>query len=112
MSLQSKYLGFYIGCKTNKGILTGTCKNSVFIQSEAEGSLVFEVESVGKNLFLCLRPLSDLTAEEVKMLIERGINIGRPKGYSFSPEAFIFLLSLYVDIFGLISLGYAKELHQ
>ena len=112
MSIQSKYLSLYIGCKTNKGILAGTCENSLFIQTETKELESIEVESVGKDLFLYLRPLSDLNAEEVKMLIEKGINIGRPKGYSFSPEAFIFLIGLYIDIFGLISLGYAKELHQ
>lgn len=112
MSLQSKYLSFYIGCKTNKGILAGACDNSLFIKTENEDIKTLEVESVGKNLFLYLRPLSDLNAEEVKTLIEKGINIGRPKGYSFSPEAFIFLLSLHIDLFGLIKMGYAKELHQ
>lgn len=112
MGLQSKYLNFYIGCKTDKGILTGACENLLFIKTETKDLKTFEVESVGKDLFLYLRSLNDLNAEEVKMLIEKGINIGRPKGYSFSPEAFIFLLSLHIDIFGLIKMGYAKELHQ
>ena len=112
MSIQSKYLSFYIGCKTNKGISAGTCENSLFIQTETKDLETFEVESVGKNLFLSLRQLSDLNPEEVKMLIEKGINIGRPGGYSFSPEGFIFLLSLHIDFFGLIKMGYAKKLHQ
>ncbi|MEO8712346.1 MAG: hypothetical protein ABI405_09505 [Parafilimonas sp.] len=110
MSLQCKYLGLYIGCKTNKGVLTGICEESIFILSETTGLQTFQAESVGEILFLYLRPFGNLNAEEVKILIEKGFNIGRPKGYSFSTEAFIFLLSLYVDIFGLIEMGYAKEM--
>jgi hypothetical protein len=54
--------------------------------------------------------LSDLTHDESVELINKGFNIGRPKGYSFSSEAFMFLLTLNVDLFGLIQHGIATDL--
>jgi hypothetical protein len=59
---------------------------------------------------LYLRKLSDLTHEESVELINKGFNIGRPKGYSFSPDAFLFLITLHVDLFGLIQHGIATDL--
>lgn len=108
MPLKNKYLKLYIGCKTNKGELTGICKNLLFIKFENENVETFTIEDVGKNIFLYLRSMNQLTSEEVKSLIEKGINIGRPRGYSFSSGAFLFLLDLHIDIFGLIEAGYAK----
>ena len=107
----NKYLQFYIGCQTNKGRLIGIKNNSLFIESTNGASIeIFEIQTVGVSLFLWLRSLSNLTDEESKELINKGFNIGRPKGYSFSTEAFLFLLTLYVDLFGLINSGYAEEL--
>jgi hypothetical protein len=107
----SKYLQLYIGCQTSKGQLIGIRNNLLFIGSE-NGEIIenFEMQTVGVSLFLYLRKLSDLTNEESNELIKKGFNIGRPKGYSFSTEAFLFLLNSNVDLFGLIGVGYAKEL--
>jgi hypothetical protein len=106
----TKFLQLYIGCQTNKGRLIGIKNNSLFIESPAEKIIEnYEIQTVGDCLFLYLRQLSDLTGEESVELINKGMNIGRPKGYSFSPEAFLFLLNLNVDLFGLINSGYAKD---
>ena len=107
----NKYLHLYIGCQTNKGRLIGIKNNLLFIES-TNGKIIenFDIQTVGSDLFLFLKQLSDLTNEESNILIEEGFNIGRPKGYSFSPEAFLFLLASHVDLFGLIRSGYAKEL--
>jgi len=70
----------------------------------------YKFQDVGTEVVLHLRKLSHLTDEESVDLIKKGFNIGRPKGYSFSPEAFLFLLTLHVDLFGLIQHGFAKDL--
>ena len=58
---------------------------------------------------LFLRKISDLNIEESAELNKRGLNIGRPRGYSFSPEAILYLLSLRIDLFNLIGNGLAIE---
>jgi len=110
MSLEKTYFTFYLGCKTNKGQLAGICQNLLFIQSEFKEMQVFKIENLGDGLFLYLKQMKDLNSEEMNRLIEKGINIGRPKGYSFSVDALLFLLDLKVDLFGLIKAGYAKRL--
>ena len=111
MQQLTKCIHFYIGCQTNKGQLIGVKGNSLFIES-MNGKLVenHEIQNVGICLFLHLRQLDDLTREESNDLIKKGFNIGRPKGYSFAPEGFLYLLNLNVDLFGLIKAGYAKQL--
>jgi len=69
-----------------------------------------KIKDLGTGVVLYLRKLSHLTHEESVDLIKNGFNIGRPKGYSFSPEAFLFLITLHVDLFGLIRHGFAKDL--
>lgn len=105
-----KYLHLYIGCKTNKGIFSGIRKDILFIQSEQELIEEYNIKEVGSALFLYLRQLGDLTTEQSKQLIETGVVIGRPYGYTFSNKAFLYLLSLSVDIFGFIIAGYAKDI--
>jgi hypothetical protein len=101
---------FYVGCETNEGKFVGFNQNSLFVESEVDKTIgIFEMSSLGISVFLYLRQLDDLTDEERNKLIEKGFNIGRPKGYSFSPEAFLYILSLHMDIFGLIRSGFAKE---
>ena len=73
-------------------------------------SVNYPIQAVGKSVFLYIRRLSDLTLEESNILIEKGMNIGRPQGYSYSPDAFIFLLGLHVDLFALIESGLAKDI--
>ena len=102
---------FYIGCQTNKGQLVGISRESLFIRPGNSESTVeqYEIKALGTIVVLYLRKLSDLTAQESVELIHNGFNIGRPKGYSFSPEAFLLLLNLHVDLFGLIQRGIAKD---
>jgi hypothetical protein len=62
-----------------------------------------------QTVFPYLRQLSDLTEDESKKLIEDGISIGRPHGYTFSAKGFLYLLSLHVDLFGFIKADLAKD---
>jgi len=108
-----KCIPFYVGCQTNKGQLIGTSNESLLIRPGNSQATVenYQKQDVGTVVVLYLRKLSDLTPEESVELITNGLNIGRPKGYSFSPEAFLFLLTLHVDLFGLIQHGFAKDLN-
>ena len=106
------YLRFYIGCNTSQGILLGIRKDILFIQSEQASFQEYSINDVGNTLFLYLRELRDLTPEQRKQLIEEGIVIGRPYGYTFTSQAFLYLCSLSIDLFGLINAGYAKDLQQ
>ena len=103
---------FYIGCETSKGRLLGISGDSLFIQPNNSEATIenYKLHDVGTSVVLHLRELSHLTNEESMELIKNGFNIGRPKGYSFSPEAFLFLLKLHVDLFGLIKDGFAINL--
>jgi hypothetical protein len=111
MSRLDKCIQLYIGCETNKGQLVGIKKDRLLIQSNEEQSITeYHTQLLGKSLFLYLRKLSDLTDEQSIDLIEKGFSIGRPSGYSFSNEAFLHLLSLYVELFGLINSGIEKDI--
>jgi hypothetical protein len=56
------------------------------------------------------KQLGDLTDEQSKQLIiiKEGLAIGRPHGYTFTSYGILYLLSLSVDLFGLIN---ELELH-
>lgn len=110
MNQVGKYLHLYIGCNTNKGIFLGIRKNILFIQSEDESTEEYDIEDLGSTLFLYLKQLSDLTGEQSKQLIKEGLVIGRPHGYTFTNYGFLYLLSLSVDLFGLINAGYARDM--
>jgi hypothetical protein len=103
---------FYVGCQTSKGQLIGISDDSLLIRPTHNQATVenYEIGTVGTAVILHLKKLSDLTHEESIELINNGFNIGRPKGYSFSPEAFLFLVKLHVDLFGLIQHGFAMDL--
>jgi hypothetical protein len=103
---------FYVGCQTNKGQLIGVSNESLLIRTTHNDPAVekYEMSKLGTVVVLHLKKLSDLTHEESVQLINNGFNIGRPRGYSFSPEAFLFLVKLHVDLFGLIQHGFAKDL--
>ena len=109
MSRLDQCLPLYIGCETNKGKLIGVVKNSLLIQNGQQSVTEYDKEVVGQTLFLHLQRLSDITDEQSSELNKRGFNIGRPSGYTFSNDAFLFLLSLHVDLFGLINAGFAKD---
>ncbi len=106
-----KYLHLYLGCNTNLGQLTGVNKNSYSIRMK-NGEII-ERAFIDETLVkLFLRKISDLNIEESAELNRLGLNIGRPKGYSFTPEAMWYLLSLRIDLFNLIAEGLAIEIHQ
>jgi hypothetical protein len=110
MSRLENCLPLYIGCETNKGKLVGIVKDSLFIQNGDQSISEHDKHSIGQTVFLYLRKLNDITDEQSQELNKKGFNIGRPSGYTFSNEAFLYLLSLHVDLFGLISSGFAKEI--
>jgi len=112
MSRLDKCLPLYIGCETDKGKLVGVVKDSLFIQNGEQSITEYSRTSLGQTLFLHLKKLSDITDEQSQELNKKGFNIGRPSGYTFSNEAFLFLLSLHVDLFGLIASGLAKDISR
>jgi len=99
----------YIGCNTNKGKLIGIRNDALLIQKE-EKIEEYKIQDTGESVFLYLKQLSDLTEEQSKELIKEGISIGRPYGYTFSGNGFLYLLSLQVDLFGLIKANLAKDI--
>lgn len=104
-----QYMNLYLGCETELGKLTGINETSYFIQPKG-GSLIERSLKDTSYVKLILRKISSLTKEESAILNEKGLNIGRPRGYSFSPEAILYLLSLHIDLFNLISQNKAKEI--
>ena len=109
MSSLNKYLKFYLGCQTNKGQLIGISSESLFIKPANLTAENYKLDSVGIDIFLYLRRFGSLSDQERSELIEKGFNIGRPSGYSFSPKAFLLLIDWNVDVFGLIETGLAKD---
>ncbi len=109
MNKPGKYLCFYIGCNTNKGILAGIKKDLLFIETGQQSIVEYDIKELGITLFLYLNQLNDLTTEHRKQLIKEGVVIGRPHGYTFTTPAFLYLLSLGIDMFGLINAGYAMD---
>ena len=112
MSRLDQCLRLYIGCDTNKGKFTGMINDTLFIQNENRSPVEYNKQDIGQVLFLYLRKLSDIKEEQSVELIKLGFTIGRPSGYIFSNEAFLFLLGLQVDLFGLINSGFAKDINQ
>ena len=106
------YLPLYPGCHTNKGKLIGTRQH--FVYTESENGNITEHDTTQAEFFIqpILKRLRSLSGDESSELIKLGFSIGRPLGYSFSPNAFLFLLSLHVDLFGLIESGLAIEMDE
>ncbi|HUR10159.1 MAG TPA: hypothetical protein VM012_02250 [Flavitalea sp.] len=101
------YFHLYIGCNTTFGKLVGVNSNSCFTETTSGQIVETSFREKPFPVKLISRRLRELSDEESKILIAKGISIGRPKGYSFSPEAFLFLLSCSVDLFGLLDKGLA-----
>jgi hypothetical protein len=59
---------------------------------------------------LPLKKINNLTPEQSAELNNKGFSIGRPSGYSFTPDAILYLLSIRVDLFNLIGRGLAEEI--
>jgi hypothetical protein len=108
MKRLDKCIHFYIGCNTNKGRLIGIKNQVLFIQNSEGHVMELDLSVLGSSLFLFLQPLKDLSDDQSKELINKGVTIGRPNGYTFSNEGFLYLISLDIDLFGLINSGYAK----
>jgi hypothetical protein len=106
--LQSVHL--YLGCNSNKGKFIGINKNFLLMQTDEKITFEYSKSLLGRELFLYLRKLESLTELQSRELINQGISIGRPHGYTFSNKGFLYLLSLHVDLFGLINKGIAKEI--
>ena len=102
------YLHLYIGAKTNLGILSGITEKSCFLVQD-NGAIIEHNFQQGEPLKLILKRINDLTVEESSELNRKGLSIGRPNGYSFTPDAILYLLSLRVDLFDLIGKGFAVD---
>lgn len=107
-----KWLAFYLGCRTNLGELIGIKENLVMTKSENGNIVEFDTEDDAFPVKLLLRKINSLSPEQSVELISKGFSIGRPTGYSFSPAAFLFLITLHVDLFGLIEKGLAVDLNN
>lgn len=59
-----------------------------------------------------MRKFSDLTIDESTELNKRGISIGQRKGYTFTPDAIVYLLNLRIDLFNLIAAELAIDVNQ
>jgi hypothetical protein len=110
MDQLDKCLHLYLGCYTNKGKFIGIRKDILLIETVENRIEEHNILSVGSTLFLYLRQLGDLTDEQSKQLIQEGLSIGRPHGYTFTNRGFVYLLFLSVDLFGLINSGLAKDI--
>ncbi|MBA2329753.1 MAG: hypothetical protein H0V91_09050 [Flavisolibacter sp.] len=104
------FVHLYLGCNSNMGKFVGINKNVLLIQSRENENVEYQKMQLGKELFLYLRKLESLTSNQSKELINQGISIGRPHGYTFSNKGFLYLLSLHVDLFGFIKSGIAKDI--
>ena len=96
----------YLGCNTNEGKLVGIHQTSYLIQKENGEIIPINKSETIKPI---LRKLSDMNSNESEELNKKGVSIGQRKGYSFTPEAIYYLLSLKIDIFNLIEEGLAIE---
>ena len=106
-----EYLHLYLGCNTNFGKLIGINETScVFLGNNGETieRTFFEEPPVK----LLLRKISNLDVDESSKLNNLGLSIGRPRGYSFSPEAILYLLSIQIDLFNLIANDMAIEISK
>jgi len=107
-----QWLAFYLGCRTNLGELIGIKENLVMTKSENGKILEFDANDADFPVKPILRKINSLSPDQSVELISKGFSIGRPTGYSFSPGAFLFLISLHVDLFALIEQGLAIDLNN
>lgn len=110
MTANFQYLPLYVGCDTNKGKFIGIINNTLLIHTKEKLFEEYDAQLLGHTIFLYLRYLSDLTDEQSKELIKKGFSIGRPNGYTFSNYGFLYLITLSIDLFGLINSGIAKDI--
>ena len=103
------YLHLYLGCDTNYGKLVGINGSTCFILSQNGEINQEDLNNGNQSIKPILRKFSDLSIIESTELNNRGISIGQRKGYSFTPNAILYLLKLHVDLFNLIANGLAID---
>lgn len=106
------YLHLYLGCDTNNGKLVGINGNTCFILSQNGEINLEDLNNKNQSIKPILRKFSDMSNHESTELNKRGISIGQRKGYSFTPDAILYLLTLRIDLFNLIAEGLAIDLNQ
>src|SRR5437868_6087119 len=106
----NEYLHLYIGVNTNYGILTGVKESSCLITSK--NGEITERQIPDDSIKPILRKINSLTSEQSAELNKKGFSIGRPFGYTFTPEAILYLLRMHVDLFNLIERGLATEIKE
>jgi hypothetical protein len=106
------YLHLYLGCDTNHGKLVGINESTCFILSQSGEINLEDLKDQSQSIKPILRKFSDMNNNESTELNKRGISIGQRKGFSFTPDAVLYLLNLHIDIFNLIAVGLAIDLNQ
>jgi hypothetical protein len=106
------YLHLYLGCDTSRGKLVGINGSNCFILSQNGEIKLADLNDESESVKPILRRFSDMSNNESTELNKRGISIGQRKGFSFTPEAVLYLLKLRIDIFNLIAEGLATDLSQ
>ena len=107
-----QYLPLYIGCETNLGVLAGIRQHTCFLLLQNGEIIEHSIRENNDPLKLYLKKINTLTLEESTELNRKGLSIGRPGGYSFTPDALLYLLSLRVDLFHLIKKGFAVDINK
>ena len=106
------YLHLYLGCDTNYGRLVGINGSTCFLLSQNGEINQEDLNNGNQSIKPILRKFSDLSIIESTELNNRGISIGQRKGYSFTPDAVVYLLNLHIDLFNLIAHGLAIDYNQ
>ena len=106
------YLHLYLGCDTNNGKIIGINGSTCFILLQNGEISPVELNDKNQSIKPILRKFSDLNVNESTELNKRGISIGQRKGYTFTPDAFVYLLNLRIDLFNLIAEGLAIDCSQ
>ena len=106
------YLHLYLGCDTNNGKLVGINGGTCFILSGKGEIMQQDLYEKHDSIKPLLRKFSDISPDESSELNKRGISIGQRKGYSFTPDALLYLLSLRIDLFNLIGEGLAIDVNK
>ena len=106
------YIHLYLGCDTNKGKLVGINGSTCLMLSQSGEINPIDLNDTNLPIKPILRKFSDLSIHESTELNKRGISIGQRKGYTFTPGAIVYLLTLRIDLFNLIAEGLAIDLTQ
>jgi hypothetical protein len=106
------YLHLYLGCDTNYGKLVGIKGSVCFILSQNGEINQEDLNNGNQSIKPILRKFNDMSIIESTELNKKGISIGQRKGYSFTPDAVLYLLSLRIDLFNLIANDLAIDCNQ